>query len=418
MIERREFLTALGGVTALMALPSAGAAKPARTSREQTHAPRFPRKMDFTIPEGLVYLNGAYTHPMPAAAAQAVSRLAEERATPGPLGVEPADRSEVVKKEFAALINATPDEISFIPNTSTGENLVVNGLGIVGSGGNVVTDALHFDGALLHLQALQRRHGLDVRIAPIRDGGIAITDLERLVDRRTKLVEISLVSMYNGFEHDLKAVCDLAHAHGAYVYADIIQAAGATPIDVRATNVDFCATSSFKWLMGDFGLGFLYARADLLGRVIERSQYGYHSASRMTTHIMPYDPPAASPVTWEFGSNASSYFEVGSNAYGPMAALGVSLPYLRDLGVANIQAHRQPLLERLRLEMPRLGFAPFTPPGTRSALLTFAVKERPPVLQRLQKARINVRLGRNYLRVSPSVYNDLADVDRLLEALA
>ena len=64
-----------------------------------------------------------------------------------------------VKSQFAALINAKPSEISFVPNTSTGENLVVNGLGIPGSGGNVVTDALHFEGAIVHLQALRARSG-------------------------------------------------------------------------------------------------------------------------------------------------------------------------------------------------------------------------------------------------------------------
>ncbi len=137
-------------------------------------------------------------------------------------------------------------------------------LDIVGSGSNVVTDALHFEGAIINLQALERERGLDLRIAMPRDGRIELRDLERLMDKKTKLIEVSLVAMYNGFQHDLKAVCGLAHAHGAYVYADIVQAAGATPIDVRASGVDFCACSSFKWLMGDFGAGFLYAREDLL----------------------------------------------------------------------------------------------------------------------------------------------------------
>ena len=68
--------------------------------------------------------------------------------------------------------------------------------------------------------------------------------------------------------------------------------------------------------------------------------------------------------------------------------------------------------------MPRLGFEPVTPPGTKSALLTFTVKERQPVFERLQKANINVRLGAHFMRVSPSVYNDLSDIDRLLEALS
>jgi hypothetical protein len=57
--------------------------------------------------------------------------------------------------------------------------------------------------------------------------------------------------MRNGFEHDLKAVCDLAHSRGAKVYADAGQAVGAVPVDVRASGVDFLACSSYKWLMGD-----------------------------------------------------------------------------------------------------------------------------------------------------------------------
>jgi selenocysteine lyase/cysteine desulfurase len=112
----------------------------------------------------------------------------------------------------------------------------VNGLGIPHAHENVVTDALHFEGALLHLGELQQRNGLDLRILQPRQWRIDMRDMERAVDKKTKLVEISLMSMVNGFQHDLKAVCDLAHAHGAYVYADVMQAAGATPIDVRESD--------------------------------------------------------------------------------------------------------------------------------------------------------------------------------------
>jgi selenocysteine lyase/cysteine desulfurase len=328
------------------------------------------------------------------------------------------DLTRQVKEAFATLINAKPSEISFVPNTSTGETLIVNGLEIPRGRGNVVTDALHFDGAILHLLALQRDHGLDLRIVMPRDARIDVRDMERVVDRNTTLVEASLVAMYNGFQHDLKAVCDLAHAHGAYVYADIVQAAGATPIDVKASGVDFCACSSFKWLMGDFGLGFLYAREELLERVVKRSQYGYHSGRSMTTHFLPQDPPGKAPFSWELGTDATAYFEVGSNAYAPMAALGASLPYLQQLGVAAIEAHRQPMLERLRREMPRLGYEAATPPDNKSALITFVVKDAAEVRRRLEKANINARLGPHFIRLSPSVYNELADIDRLLEALS
>ncbi len=90
-------------------------------------------------------------------------------------------------------------------------------------------------------------------------------------------------------------MCDLAHSRGAYVYADIIQGVGAVPFDVRATGVDFAAASGFKWLMGDFGLGFLYVRAELIERVLKRTTYGYHSSPDIVTHFLPSDSPGAPP---------------------------------------------------------------------------------------------------------------------------
>ena len=261
-LSRRELLASIGGAAAGAAL---GALVPPRAADAATmlDAMRddatFPRHKDFSIGSGVAFLNSAWSHPLPIAAMRAMRDQVLVRTTPGVTMPESGPRRKLVKEAFAAMINATPEEISFIPNTCTGENLVVNALGIAelaNSGINVVTDALHFDGALIHLQALQKQRGLDLRVVMPRDNRIRIEDLEGVVDARTKLVEISLVSMYNGFQHDLKAVCDLAHAHGALVYADIIQAAGAVPIDVRASGVDFCACAGFKWLMSDFGLAF------------------------------------------------------------------------------------------------------------------------------------------------------------------
>jgi selenocysteine lyase/cysteine desulfurase len=404
-------------------LPPGSMMPPTSPATPSAQPSAFPRKADFAIPAGLTYINGAYTHPMPLVAAAAMRRYADARAAFQTDDVTSGATSSGVKAAFASLINAKPSEISFIPNTSTGENLVVNGLEIAeqaGRGINVVTDALHFDGSILNLQLLKRDRGLDLRIVMPRDNGarIDLKDMEKVIDRKTRLVEVSLVAMYNGFQHDLKAVCDLAHANGAYVYADIIQAAGASPIDVKATGVDFAACASFKWLMADFGLGFLYAKEELLDRVVHRSQRGYHSTRDIATHFLPYDPPAPTPFTWELGTDASSYFEVGSNAWGPIQALSQSLPYIQQLGVANIEAWRQPMLARLRDEMPRLGFTPVTPAGTRSALLTFTFKDRAPIVEKLRKANVNVRVGQNFIRLSPSVYNDMADIERLLAALA
>jgi selenocysteine lyase/cysteine desulfurase len=238
------------------------------------------------------------------------------------------------------------------------------------------------------------------------------------VDRKTRLVAVSLVSWYNGFQHDLKRVCELAHANGAYVYADIVQAAGNTPIDVRASGVDFCACSSFKWLMGDFGLGFLYVREDLLDTVIRRTEYGYQQADTVM-HYLPSDPPSETSVTWTMQTDARAHFQVGTYGQGALNALAESLGYLERIGVNRIHAHRQPLLRRLHEELPRLGFTAITPPETTSAIVAFtAPNAEQRFAARLKQANVSVTLGGDRLRVSPSLFNDLSDIDRLLHALS
>jgi selenocysteine lyase/cysteine desulfurase len=409
-LNRRDLLRGL----------SAAAVRLPFTPQAPAQAAGFPRKQDFRFADGYTYLSGAFTHPMPIAAADAYRAVVDRRATVGGPGAgnERSSQPRVdPKAAFAALINAKPSEISYIANTSTGENLVVECLGIRKFDGNVVTDALHFEGALVHLSEL-RKQGLDLRIVMPRDGRIEMKDLARVVDGRTKLIEISLVSMYNGFQHDLKAVCDLAHAHGAYVYADIIQAAGAVPIDVRASGVDFAACATYKWLMGDFGLGFFYVREDLLGRVIQRPHWSYESAADTDMHLSPFDPLSPKPVTWTPGTDATRYFQLGTMASAVAAALSVSIPYIQRLGVENIQRHRLPLLARLQQELPRLGFVAQTPRDSTSPIVTFAHKDAPAITRKLQAARVNVRVAPYWMRIAPSIYNDMPDVERLLDALA
>jgi len=423
-MNRREFVSGMAALSSTVALDPSQIAQerrdPGTLANRMPASPSsadfsLPRKADFAIPEGETYINSAYVHPMPAAGREALRKYAESRTSPV---LDTHYDREHVKAEFAALINARPSEISYVPNTSTGENLVVNGLKIVGSDSNVVTDALHFDGALLHLGELKQRSGLDLRIVMPRDWRIDLKDLERVIDRKTKLVEISLVAMANGFQHDLKAVCDLAHSRGAYVYADIVQAAGNTPIDVRASGVDFAACATFKWLMGDFGLGFLYVKEELLDRVLGQTQFGYYQAAAMQSHFLPGDPTASTPYSWTLSNNATGHFEVGTSGSGAQHVLAETLPYIRKIGVEKIQAHRQPLLKKLREEMPRLGFAPLTPPESTSALISFSMKDRANVVERLKKANVNVRVAEDFLRVSPSVFNDMGDIERLLEALS
>jgi len=359
---------------------------------------------EFPIVRDEACLNNAHWHPMSRGAMQAAQKYLDFKAHGfGASATFGMELQQKVRAAFAQLIDAKAEEISFVPSTMVGENLVVNGLDF-SSGANVVTDSLHFEGSHYMYGELARTRGLEVRTVQAKNNHrIDLDDLDRAMDRKTKLVAVSLVSMFNGFQHDLKAVCERAHAKGAYVYADIIQGAGAVPFDVKQTGVDFCACATYKWLMGDMGVGFLYVRDELLARsgdVIRKSQYGYRQ------------PSAAK-------GSAASHFEVGTIANAAIACLSHSIPYIRSLGVDRIQAHRQPLLERIQKEMPGLGFRPLTPVGSRSPIVAFARENaKRDLTARLQAAKVNIEIYDHRVRISPSIYNDLKDVDRLLQALS
>ncbi len=417
-MHRRDVISSLGGIAAARAfgltldVDPDGFAQPASS---------FPRKADFHIEPGWTYLNAAYTHPIPKASVMAARAAVEKRGTAR--GIAPP-MSPTPRDLFAKLVNAKPTEIAYVSSTSEGENLVTRALGLDHRfTGNVVTDGLHFEGSIMHLLELGKR-GLEVRVVPpTADARIELADLERVIDKQTRLVEVSASAMYNGFQHDLKRVSEIAHAHGALVYADIVHLAGAQPFDIAASGVDFASCSSFKWLMGDFGLGFLYARESVLEK-IERPVFGYYQAADIDANYPPTLPPGAyRPIDYTLNKTAAGYFEMGSltgSAEVNVALLRASLEYVHALTPARIQAHRLPLIAKLQREVPRLGFTAVTPVDSVGANVTFARRNvgDSDIPKRLAAAKINVRVSKHWLRVSPSVYNDLHDIDRLLNVLS
>jgi selenocysteine lyase/cysteine desulfurase len=381
-------------------------------------ATKLPMKDEFVVRDYEVCLNNARWHPMSRGARQAVIDYLDYKAH----GVvtqqgltSPA--SITVRQSFAELIGAKASEIALVNSTTAAENFVVAGLGLQQPGkGNIVTDALHFEGSLYMYQELAKR-GVDVRIVKPRGWRKEMADLEHAVDKNTKLVAISKVSFINGFEHDLKAVCELAHAHGAYVYADAVQAVACMPVNVRESGVDFLASASYKWLQGDFGLGFLYVRGDVLPK-LERTQWSFRQTASYDYHAFPGDPAGPFPASYDQLQTAAGYFELGTYANSVLAALSYSLPWIQQIGVAKIQSHALELNARLKKEMPRLGFECITPEGAHGAIIAFEVKDDAATASKLKAKKMDVGFSPGRMRVSPSIYNTMADVDALLAALS
>ena len=224
-------------------------------------------RADFPRTSRKLWLAAAETHPYSIHTLKALEAYTNFRALgPGEnrMDFTPEMQTEV-KERFAALINASPQEIAFVQSTTDGENIVLAGLDLACQGGNVVIDDLHFEASKYMYTRLAEAGKIEFRVVPHRDWQIDLADFEQAIDENTRLVSIALVSQVNGYIADARAISELAHRHGAYLYCDIIQGGGCTPIDVQALGIDFCASSTYKWLMGDFGIGFLYVRGNCSG---------------------------------------------------------------------------------------------------------------------------------------------------------
>jgi selenocysteine lyase/cysteine desulfurase len=390
------------------------AAAPVALRAQTAVAPRLPAKMDFA-PTDLCYLDNGSQHPISLGARAAVEAYYAKRT------LDPAAQSyslpedEVVAK-FARLINADPDEVTYVQSTTAGEQAVLRALDLPASGGHIVTDTLHFFGSLPLYEEMARQ-GCEVTWLKPVDGRIRLADMRTAIRKGTKLVALSLVSTINGFEHDLKAVCDIAHSAGALVYADIIHAAGCVPVDVKASGVDFAASATYKWLMGEFGLGFLYVRKDVLPR-LKRSNYGYYGMSKFVPHVYPLDPPGDTIADYAFRPDATGAFALGTHSHAVIAQLGHSLDYIQALGVPAIQAHAQSLCDVLKKELPKRGYPLMTPEGTRTPLVTCVLKDaRAKLAEPMKAAKVRLTVSANRFRLTPSVQNDMADIERFLSAL-
>ncbi len=404
-MNRREFLVGAGAI-AVTAKPILAAAQvPVREGV-------FPSSVRLHFPSASTetYLNSASMHPVGIFAAEAMKNVIDYRlygAGEGRSDFGPAKQEEL-KKKFGALINATPGEIAYTANTTDGENIVVMGLDVAKmKGANIVIDELHFTSSLYMYKELEKK-GVELRIVKHKNWKIEPEDMAKAIDKNTRLVSMALVSNVNGFMHDAKAVTTIAHARGAHVFADIIQAVGAVPIDVKALGIDFASSGTYKWLMGERGIGFLYVREDLQGKVLPTTRYGHRQVSNFNR----------AQLTWEPMPGAARY-ETGGIPVVMAAAVNAGIDYINKLGLANIRTHAKQLTDRLQKELPPLGYKPLTPLETPTPTLAFELKDAAVTTKMLQAGHVagTVIANENRLRLSVSVFNTHDDIDRAVAVL-
>lgn len=412
MLTRRECI--LGASAAALVPIAASSAQSAPKSFDPSSP--LPHKDAFSAFNG-TYMNCASQHPLSVGGRDAINRYMDFKSFSGESDHSVFQTYQRNLENYAKLINADKEEICFVQSTTVGENLVLKALNIPEAGGRIVTDELHYVGSLPTYSEIAKQ-GMDVVTLRTADGTIDIDEIEKAITPDARLVTVSSVSMVNGFQHDLKRICEIAHAAGALVYADVVHEVGSMPFDVRESNVDFCSAASYKWLMGEQGLGFLYARKDLLAE-IKRPWLGHYQLARRRGYGFPNPEPGETITEYEHHDGVLGYFAMGSQSNIVSALLDHSLPYLLEVGPDRIQAYRQPLIDRLQEEMPRIGYPSITPQNSATALASFRHNGNTDELHdKLDAANVTVSVAAHHLRISPSVFNDMGDIEQIVDALS
>lgn len=313
--------------------------------------------------------------------------------------------AERERARCAAFLGCTPDEVLVTHGTADALGQAASSIQLQ-PGERILTSGAEHDSGVLCWRWLARRSGGHLDVVPLApeefDTEAIVARFAAAIRPQTRVLCVSDTIAWTGLRMPIRALAELAHAHGMLMLVDGAQSLGNIAVDVVALGVDAYAGSGHKWLLGPKGTGLLYVRKDPAARIF--------------------------PVAWEDKRRLNSE-AMGGCPLPTAIGLGAAVERALQHGAAAIEAHNLPLRDRLWHELPKLSGVRVLgpPPGPlASALIGFRLPDAVDAARLrstlLAKHRINIRAVDkkqfNGLRASLHVYNDDRHVDALLAALA
>ncbi len=365
---------------------------------------------EFPVTRRWAFFDHAAVAPWPARARQALDAWAADITENGDVHEsEWGRRIEEVRRLAGQLLDADPQDVAFVKNTSEGIGIVAEGFPWQ-PGDNVVTAAEEYPANLYPWMNLADR-GVELRRVASRGNRLEVDDIRAALDGRTRVVSLSAVEYSSGFRNDLAAVGSLCRERGIFFLVDAIQALGVLPLEVRDTPIDALAADGHKWLLGPQGAGLFYLRRELVDRLHPvgvgwNSVVGAWDFGRIDFRLKPH----------------AGRWESGTLNTGAIMGLGASLGLLLEIGIAQVAERVRELTDYLCAGVRRAGLEVFSSRRLEdwSGIVSLTVPGVEPrsVVRRCRDAGIviNQRAGR--VRVSPHCYNNREEIDRLLGVLA
>ncbi|KXJ98722.1 MAG: class V aminotransferase [Acidobacteria bacterium OLB17] len=368
-------------------------------------------RSQFAATETVAYLNSAAVAPPPKAAINAVLSQLEDVSMHGSAGfgawIETKKRCRAL---MAEMLGCEMQQVAFLRNTSDGFASIAAGLEWK-SGDNIVSFADEFPANFYAWRDVRDRHGVELRLAPERNGRIDLDELVSLIDRNTRVVTISSVQFASGFRSDLARIAEAAQRVDALFCVDLIQGLGAHGYDLPGLGVDVACGASHKWLCAPEGVGYIYLSDHARERISPRlvGWVSVEDAWDFADREQNFKPNA---LAWESGTGPSALF------YG----LEQSLKLLLEADLAKVEAHLDELTNYLceKVLAKNYELVSSRKDGERSAIVCVRHRgglEPAEIAAHLEKENVIVSPRLDRLRIAPHFFNNVEDIDRLAEAL-
>jgi selenocysteine lyase/cysteine desulfurase len=357
-------------------------------------------------------MNCAFMSALPKATVAAGERGLRRKARPWDVNSRDffAD-SEAARTLFAQLINATAEDVALVPSVSYGMAQAANNI-VVRPGQRILTLAEEFPSNVYPWMELARRAGARVFPVPRPDDGDWTAALLAQLDSSIAIVAVPHCHWTDGGLLDLEAVGVACRRIGAALCIDGSQSLGALPFDVKQIDPDFVAVGTYKWLLGPYSTGFLYVAPRWQdGRPIEQNWIARKDSedfAGLVNYRSEYQPGARR-------------FDIGQHSnFALNPAVKASLELLHHWGVprvlATIKARVDSIAERAQNELSLHGVAPHLRAGH---YLGLRFEGPPPsdLPRQLAAANVHISVRGDRLRITPHVWNNENDVERLFAAL-
>jgi selenocysteine lyase/cysteine desulfurase len=369
----------------------------------------------FEIPRHICYLNSASYSPLPLKTQEAGRAAVGRKGTPWTLDAGFANRQhERARAAAARLINAAPADIALIPSVSYGVATAAKVLTIERGARVIVLENDH-SSPVLEWQTRADAEGFVVETVHQPDDGdwtaAVLAAIERPGAAPVGLASISSVHWSDGGLIDIDKVGAALRQRGAKFLIDATQGVGVLAMDVKRLDPDFVIFPTYKWLLGPYGRAFLYvAPRHQDGIPLEQTAGGRRDVR--AENAVYFADLRYTPDARRFDMGERDHFV-------SMEMASIGMETMADWGAAAVAQRLQMLTERIAEGVRGIGVSVAERHVRAPHILCLGFKDGMPkgLIEALANDDVYVaaRLGR--MRISPHVFNDEADADRLVAAL-